>query len=178
MRAVRFRLWSIAVLAILAVLYSVADAAPQFDETKRILLPSKAATTILKWYVPDGNWTTEDWPVSSEELNHLELTLARALAKANFGSGLPKPPSFYRQYMPARWKGLRLIVVNGFDETMFEMEKSLDKNADLTQWKRELVVSFGGGCIQWRAVYIVEEDRFMDLRGHRRGAPVLCNAPK
>jgi hypothetical protein len=46
--------------------------------------------------------------------------------------------------MPARRKGLRLIVVNGFDETMFEMEKSLDKNADLTQWKRELVVSFGG----------------------------------
>jgi hypothetical protein len=178
MSAVRLRLWSIALLALLAVVHSVADAGPQFDATKRVLLPSEAATTILKWYVPDGNWTTEDWPVSSEELNQLELTLARALARAHVGSGLPKPPSFYRQYMPARWKGLRLIVVNGFDETMFEMEKSLDKNADLTQWKRELVVSFGGGCIQWRAVYIVEEDRFMDLRGHRRGAPVVCNAPK
>jgi hypothetical protein len=87
MSAVRLRLWSIAVLALLAVVHSVADAGPQFDATKRVLLPSEAATTILKWYVPDGNWTTEDWPVRSEELNRLELTLARALARAHVGSG-------------------------------------------------------------------------------------------
>jgi hypothetical protein len=178
MNAVRLRLWSIAVPALFAVLHSVADAGPQFDETKRVVLPSEAATTILKWYVPDGNWTTEDWPVSSGELDHLEVTLAAALARANVGSGRPKPPSLYRQYMPARWKGLRLIVVNGFDETMFDMEKSLDKNVDLTRWKRELVVSFGGGCLQWRTVYIVEQNRFMVLNNLGHHATVLCNAPK
>jgi hypothetical protein len=87
MSAVRIGLWPIAVPALLAVLHSVADAGPQFDETKRVVLPSEAATTILKWYVAGGNWTTEDWPVSSGDLDHLELTLATALAKANFGSG-------------------------------------------------------------------------------------------
>jgi len=56
MRAVRFRLWSIAVLALLAVLYSVADSAPLFDETKRILLPSEAATIVSEFpdLHPDG----------------------------------------------------------------------------------------------------------------------------
>jgi hypothetical protein len=49
-------LWSIAVLALLAVLYSVADSAPLFDETKRILLPSEAATIVSEFpdLHPDG----------------------------------------------------------------------------------------------------------------------------
>jgi len=176
MNAVRFRL-SIAVPVMLVVLSPLADARPQFDETKRIVLPSEAATTILKWYVADGNWTTEEWPVTSSELDGLELVLSTALAKADI-FGARKPPSLYRQYMPARWKGLRLIVVNGFDETMFDMEKLLDQNADLTQWKRELVVSFGGGCLQWRGVYIVEQNRFMVLNNLGHHATIICNAPK
>jgi hypothetical protein len=80
--------------------------------------------------------------------------------------------------MPARWKGLRLIVVNGFDETMFDMEKLLEKNVDLTLWRRELVVSFGGACLQRRAVYIVEQNRLMVLNNLGHHATVLCNAPK
>ena len=177
MNAVGFRLWSVAVPALFAVLHSVAGAGPQFDETKRVVLPSEAGIRILKWYVADGNWTTEDWLVSSGELDHLEVTLATALAK-KFGSGPPKLASIYRQYMPARWNGLRLIVVNGFDETMFDMEKLLDKSADLTQWKRELLVSSGGGCLQWRAVYMVEQNRFMVLNDLGHHATILCNAPK
>jgi hypothetical protein len=94
MDAARIRLWSIAVPALFAVLHSVASAGHQFDETKRVVLPSEPATTILKWYVADGNWITEDWPVSSRELDHLEFTLATALAKADFGSG---PPSRAKQ---------------------------------------------------------------------------------
>ena len=178
MNAVRFKWRSIAVPVLFAALPSFASAGHQFDETKRVVLPSEAATTILKWYVADSNWIAEDWPVNSGELDHLEFSLATALAKANFGNGPPELPGLYRQYMPARWKGLRLIVVNGFDEIMFDMEKSLDKNVDLTRWKRELVVSFGGGCLQWRAVYIVEQNRFMGLQHHIHGAPVVCNAPK
>jgi hypothetical protein len=43
-------LWSIAVGVLLTRLHSaVANAGPLFDETKRVVLPSKAATTILEW---------------------------------------------------------------------------------------------------------------------------------
>ena len=161
---------------LLALLSSeAADAGTQFDEAKRVVLPAEAATTILKWYVADGNGVAEEWPVSSGDLDHLEVALATVLAKANFGR---LPQRLYRQYMPARWKGLRLIVVNGFDDTMLDLEKQLDKNVDLTQWKHKLVVSFGGGCLQWRAVYIVEQKRFMVLNNGGHHATVICNAPK
>jgi len=93
MNTVRVSVWSIAAPALFAALQSFAVAEPQFDETKRVVLPSEAATTILKWYVADNSWTTEDWPVSSGELEHLELTLATALTKAHFGSGRPKLPN-------------------------------------------------------------------------------------
>jgi hypothetical protein len=40
-------------------------------------------------------------------------------------------------------------------------------------------VSFGGGCYQWRAVYIVEQNRFMVLQSHGgRRSTVICNGPK
>jgi hypothetical protein len=172
------RLWSLVVPILFAAWHSVANAGAQFDDTKRVVLPSDASTTILKWYVADGNWITENWPISSGQLGRLELTLATSLIKVKFGSGPPKLARLYRQYMPARWKDLHLIVVNGFDETMFDMEKLLDKNVDLTQWKRELFVSFGGGCLQWRAIYIVEQNRFMLLNNLGRRATVICNAPK
>jgi hypothetical protein len=177
MDVVRFGLWLSVLTALLALLNSevAADAGMHFDEAKRVILPAEAATTILKWYVADGNGVAEEWPVRSGDLDHLEVALATALAKANFGRPLQ---SLYRQYMPARWNGLRLIVVNGFDDTMLDFEKQLDKNADLTQWKRKLVVSFGGGCLQWRAVYIVEQNRFMVLNNLGHHATVLCNAPK
>ena len=172
-------MWLIVLPALLAVSHSgAADAGPRFDETKRVVLPSEAATTILKWYVAAGNWTTEDWPVSVGDLDRFDLAHAIALTKANFGWGPPNPLRLYRQYIPARWKGLRVIVVNGFDEAILDMEKLLDKSIDPAQWKRELLVSYGGGCLQWRAVYIVEQNRFMVLHHHIRRAPAVCNAPK
>jgi len=102
-------------LVLLTVLQSaVANAEPRFDETKRVILPSEAATTILKWYVADGNWSTAEWPISSENLDLVEVALASALAKEGFQQMSFKTQVFYRQYMPAQWKGLHLIVVNGF----------------------------------------------------------------
>ena len=176
MTVLRFGLWLTVLTALLPLLNSeAAGAGTQFDEAKRVVLPAEAATTILKWYVAAGNGIAEEWPVSSGDLDHLEAALATALAKAKFGRPLQ---SLYRQYMPARWKDLRLIVVNGFDDTMLDFEKQLDKNVDLTQWKRKLVLSFGGGCLQWRAIYIVEQNRFMVLNNLGHHATVICNAPK
>jgi hypothetical protein len=169
-------MWLSVLISVMALLNSgAAAAAAQFDEAKRVVLPAEAATTILKWYVADGNGIAEEWSVTSGDLDHLEVALAAALAKANFGRPLQ---TLYRQYMPARWKDLRLIVVNGFDDNMLDFEKRLDANADLTQWKRKLIVSFGGGCLQWRAIYIVEQNRLMVMNVLGHHATVLCNAPK
>jgi len=156
---------------------AVANAEPLFDQTKWVVLPAEAATTILKWYVPGHAWTTSEWEISSEVLGPLEVALASGLAKAGVGQASFKTQKFYRQYMPARWKGLRLIVVNGFYESASDMFP--DKGIDPDQWKHELSTVFGGGCRFWRAIYIVEQNRLMVLQeygGFR--STVICNGPK
>jgi hypothetical protein len=168
----------IALVLLLTVVHSaVANTGQKFEVTKRVVLPSEAATTILKWYVAGGAWSTSEWAISSENLDQLEVGLASALAKSGFDTTSFKTRSFYRQYMPAQWKGLHLIVVNGFYESASDMFP--DKNIDPDLWKHELLVSFGGGCYQWRAVYIVEQNRFMVLQSHGgRRSTVICNGPK
>jgi hypothetical protein len=123
----------------------VANAEPLFDQTKRAVLPSEAATTILKWYVPDRAWITSEWGVSSEALDPLEVALAAGLAKAGVSQTSFKIRDFYRQHMPARWKKLHLIVVNGFYESASDMFS--DKGIDPEQWKHELLTAFGGRSI-------------------------------
>jgi hypothetical protein len=52
---------SIALWVLLTLLQSAAaNAESLFDESKRVILPSEAATTILKWYVADGNWSVTE----------------------------------------------------------------------------------------------------------------------
>ena len=151
-------------------------AGTQFDETKRVVLPSEDAKTILQWYAPDRRWVTSDWSVTTADLDRLERSLTKALAKTKVGNASRKTWSFYRQYMPARWKGLRLIVVNGFYETGAEAFPG--NGIDPDEWKRKLMVSFGGGCMAWRAVYVVERDSFMTPRNQGVHANVICNGPK
>jgi hypothetical protein len=168
---------TIAALTVLSASHAVAAyAGPQFDETRRVVLPSEEAKTILQWYAPDRPWVTSDWNVTTAELDGLEVSLTKALDKAKVGNRSIRTWSFYRQYMPARWKGLRLVVVNGFYETAADAFP--DKGIDPDQWKKKLMVAFGGGCMAWRAVYIVERDSFMTLHSDGLRARVLCNGPK
>jgi hypothetical protein len=176
--ALKLGLWSIALLILLSNRNAaVANAEPLFDQTKWVVLPAEAATTILKWYVPDHAWTTSEWEINSEVLGPLEVALASGLARAGVRQMSFKTQNFYRQYMPARWKGLRLIVVNGFYESASDMFP--DKGIDPDQWKHELSTVFGGGCGFWRAIYIVEQNRLMVLQeqGGSRST-VICNGPK
>jgi hypothetical protein len=174
---VRVMLWIAVALIVLSACHPVnAYAGPQFDETKRIVLPSEYAKTILQWHAPDQQWVATDWPVTAVDLDRLEIPLRKALVDAKVGDASMKTWNFYRQYMPARWNGFRLIVVNAFYETGADMFP--DKGIDPDEWKRKLVVAFGGGCMFWRAVYIVEQDRFMTLKNYGHPASVLCNGPK
>ena len=146
-------------------------------QTKRVILPSEAATTILERYVTGDNWSTTEWPIKAENLDRLEVVLAPALAKAGLRRMSLETEVFYRQYMPARWKGLRLIVVNGFYKSASELFP--DKGADPDQWKHELLTAFGGGCWFWRAVYVVEQNRLMVLQSHGGiRSTLICNGPK
>jgi hypothetical protein len=170
--------WSIALLIVLFNQNAaVANTEPLFDQTKWVVLPADAASTILQWYVPGHAWTTSEWEIRSEALGPLEVALASGLAKAGVGRTSFKTRNFYRQYMPARWKGLHLIVVNGFYESVSDMFP--DKGIDPEQWKHELSTVFGGGCGFWRAIYIVEQNKLMVLQS--LGGPrstVICNGPK
>jgi len=156
---------------------SVANAGPLFDETKRAILPSDWAPTILKRYVAVDNWSLEDWPISSENLDLLEVALASALAKEVLQRTSLKTQDFYRQYMPARWKGLHLIVANGFYASNSELYPG-DKRIDPDDWKHELMLIFGNGCGFWNAIYIVEQNRLISLQLDGDHATVVCNARK
>jgi hypothetical protein len=164
-------------MALLAMLHSaIAAAEPRFDETKRAVLPGEAAGIILKRYIADGKWTPNNWAISSENLDLLEVALGSALAKAGVGTTSFKAEGFYRQYMPAQWKGLHVIVVNGFYASASDLFPERGISPDL--WKHELLTVFGGGCGYWNAVYVVERNEFMVPRGRGRHSAVLCNAPK
>jgi hypothetical protein len=164
---------------LLTLLHSaVAHGEPLFDESKRVVLPSEAATSILKRHSANGDWRTDEWTISSENLDRLEVALASALAKSDFGLSSFKTRDFYRQYMPARWKDLHVIIVNGF----YASQSDLFPNRGIApdRWKHELVTVFGGGCGFWYTVYVVERNRLMVFQGDgsRRHATVVCNAPK
>jgi len=177
METVRLGLRIVAALTVLSACPAVSvHAGTPFDQTKRIVLPSEDAKTILQWYAPDRQWVTSDWTVTAADLDRLENSLATALAKARVGNASMKTWSFYRQYMPARWKGFRLVVVNGFYETGADVFPG--RGLDPDEWKKKLMVTFGGGCFAWRAVYVVEWDSFMTLRSQSHRASVLCNGPK
>jgi dihydrofolate reductase len=179
MNPLKLGMWSVALLILLFNQNAaIANAEPLFDQTKWVVLPAEAATTILKWYVPGHAWTTSEWEISSEVLGPLEVALASGLAKAGVGQTSSfKTQDFYRQYMPARWKRLHLIVVNGFYESASDMFP--DKGIDPGQWKHELSTVFGGGCGFWRAIYVVEQNRLMVLQSHGGSrSTVICNGPK
>jgi hypothetical protein len=87
-----------------------------------------------------------------------------------------KTYGYYRQYMPARWQGLHLIVVNGFYQSASEMFPGKGLLAD--KWKHELLSAFGGGCLFWRAAFVVEKNGFLTMNAPGHQATLLCNAPK
>lgn len=167
--------------ALLTLLYSaVAHGGPLFDETRRVVLPAEAAASILKRHSANGDWRTDEWAISSENLDRLEVVLAAALGKSDLG--LPsleaRARNFYRQYMPARWKDLHVIIVNGFYES--DSDLFPNRGIALDRWKHELVTAFGGGCWFWYTVYVVEQDRLMvfQAEGSPLHATVACNGPK
>ena len=166
-------------LAVLLTLFqsAVANAGPLFDETKRAILPSGAASAILKTYIPDGDWDTAEWPITSENLDLLEVALAPALAQKVLPRTSLKAQDFYRQYMPAEWKGLHLIVVNGFYASNSELHPN-DKRIEPDDWKHEFMLIFGDGCGFWNAVYIVEQNRLMSSQSDSDHGNVVCNARK
>jgi hypothetical protein len=176
MNPVKIGFWPMALPVLLAVSQgAVANAEPLFDATKRVVLPSEAATTILE-YVTDGSVRTGEWVIDPATLDLVEVALASALAKQGFGKMSLKTRDFYRQYMPAQWNGLHLIIVNGFYKSASDMFP--DQGVDPGLWKHKLLWVFGGGCGFWQAIYIVEQNQLMVLTGRGRHATVLCNGPK
>ena len=152
-----------------------ADGQSGFDRDRGVVLPSSAATTILKRKRAGNEWKTEEWAITPEQQGHLEVELGAELEKVLKGRGSKlKVGDYYRQYMPAQWKDFHVIIVNAFD--LLPSDAFPDRGIAHDQWRRELVSWFGGGCGAWYAVYVVEQDRL--LRLEKDGRVILCNAPK
>jgi hypothetical protein len=122
-------------------------------------------------------WNVDDWRIAPEDLNRADVALAAEIARAGIGRGLPTTPHYYRQYMPARMRGERVILINGFDRTDAEMFPGHGIPTD--QWKHDLVTAFGGGCAFWHAAYLVNHNRLLVLS--RLGGydqKIVFNGPK
>ena len=101
MNPVKIGFWRMALPVLLAVSQgAVANAEPLFDETKRVVLPSEAATTVLE-YVTDGSVRTGEWTIDPATLDLVEVALASALAKQGFGVRVYVPfgPEWYPYFM-------------------------------------------------------------------------------
>ena len=154
-----------------------ADGDRLFDQAKRVVLPGAAATSVLRRQKSDSDWSVDEWEISVESLDQVEVALAAALKRAGIGPPSFNAHNFFRQYMPARWRGMRIIVVNGFYTSPGDLFPG--SGIDPEKWKHELVTAFGGGCAFWYGVYVVEQHRFMPLNGDRGDRSMLiCNAPK
>jgi hypothetical protein len=157
---------------------AVADGEPLFDGTRSVVLPSENAASILNRIHADSGWSTDEWSISSSNLNNLETALAAAMEKASSGLRGFNAHDFYRQYMPARWREHRVIVVNGFYKTASDLFP--DRGIATDQWKHELATAFGGGCAYWYAVYIVDQNRMKEFKtgDGSRHTTLVCNGPK
>ncbi len=158
-------IWSFLITVILACSRpALADKEHLFDPGKLVILPSEAAAPILQRRRAGNDWTISNCPISSQDLDKVEH--AMTVAKEKPGSGLAsfELDTFYRQYMPAQWKGLRIISVNAFDKSASDLFPNRGISPD--QWKHELVTAFGGGCAYWNAVYVVEQNRLMVLKNN------------
>jgi len=167
-------------VALVLTSFSAASAESErpFDEAKRVVLPSEAAAPILARRRAGNEWTTDQWLITPEDLDHLEAALILEMRKGGSGLGSFEPQEFYRQYMPGRWKGLRVIFINGFDKSVSDLFPNRGISPD--QWKHELVTTFGGGCAYWYAVYVVDQNRLMILKKSDGSshATLICNGPK
>lgn len=152
---------------------ALADGEILFDQAKDVILPSIAARPILQRRRAGNEWKIEEWAVTGEQRDRLEKKLTSALAKLVGGTSF-KVENYYRQYMPARWKDFHVILVNGFYWSPSDAFPGKGIAAD--QWKRDLVNAFGGGCAVWYAVYVVEQDRLLQLGNDEHA--IECNAPK
>jgi hypothetical protein len=155
-----------------------AESERPFDEAKRVVLPGEAAAPILARRRAGNEWNTDQWSITLENLDQLEAVLILEMEKVGSGLGSFTPHESYRQYMPGRWKGLRVIFINGFDKPVSDLFPNRGISPD--QWKHELVTTFGGGCAYWYAVYLVDQNRLMILKKSdgTRHATLICNGPK
>ena len=105
----------------------------------------------------------------------MERALTVAIEKLGSGLASFELGAFYRQYIPAQWKGLHIIIVNAFDKSASDLFPN--RGISPNQWKHELVTTFGGGCAYWNAVYVVEQNHLMVLKnnnGRRDAALMQC----
>jgi hypothetical protein len=99
------------------------------------------------------------------------FALSIAVCGCNNHDGQPRLESLERGLAEA-WQPVALDMKLDIPD-MFP-----DQGIDPYLLKHKLLWAFGGGCGFWQAIYIVEQNRLMVLKGRGYHATVLCNGPK
>lgn len=151
------------------------DVSPTLDPERGVVLPSVLAKGVFKQHRKNVVLRVEEWEITPAILSSVDAALSLALKKDRIGQGLPSLPNYYRQYLPGRLRQSRVIFVNGFDQTDSDMFP--DRGIPADRWRHQLMIAYGGGCGFWYGVYLVDEDRFLEL-GPKGDRLIICNGPK
>jgi hypothetical protein len=118
-----------------------------------VVLPGSAVKSSVR---TQGDWSPTEEDVKSAEQNISQISSLKA---ENWTGKIrvSHPESYFRQYVPVREAGRKLLYINAFC------------NEPPKDWGERLVVVFDGGTCFWQAFYDPERQRFAHLTINGRG---------
>lgn len=108
---------------------------------------------VLAAKIPRGIVASQGtWSPSTADISKAERDIAQiATLPANYARvHIDHPDSYFRQYVPIRQAGRKLLYVNAFCEAP-------------TYWRTQLVIVSDGGTCFWQALFDPETDTYSNL---------------
>jgi hypothetical protein len=111
-----------------------------------VVLPAKAAHGVI---ATRGTWEPTKAEIDSAEANVSQVATLKA---KNWTAPIhiEHPEGYFRQYVPIRRRGRRLLYVNAFCEAP-------------NYWRTQLVIVSDGGTCFWQALYDPTTERYSHL---------------
>jgi hypothetical protein len=113
----------------------------------------EAKFVVLSAKLPDGIVTTQEtWSPIKTDIDKAESSISQiASLKGNYASiQIDHPERYFRQYVPIRQEGRKLLYVNAFCEAP-------------SYWHTQLVIVDDGGSCFWQALYDPATDTYSHL---------------
>lgn len=141
---------------VLFISFTLAKASPS-DRVNHIILSGKEAKKI----VDASNRLIQcdkfdSWKPKNSVIHAMKKKLIQRLSNDKCAIS-NKMEHLKIQIIPIVLNGKKYILINGFDDATFNSIKALPPEFKIS-WKRNAVVVDGGGCGNFKALYVCEED--------------------